>query len=151
MLMPSRLTSLPLTVIVLAVLAWAVFGSVPTRATGRGVLFQLVIAFYIGYFGAGAGILILAMLALLGMDDIHSMNALKALLTTISNGVALVMFIFSHAVYWPEAILMIVASMLGGYFGAHFAQKTKPEHVRMMVIVIGFALTAYYFGKQLLH
>ena len=120
-------------------------------ATGRGVLFQLVIAFYIGYFGAGAGILILAMLALLGMDDIHSMNALKALLTTISNGVALVMFIFSHAVFWPEAILMIVASMLGGYFGAHFAQKTKPEHVRMMVIVIGFALTAYYFGKQLLH
>jgi hypothetical protein len=120
-------------------------------STWRGVLFQLVIAFYIGYFGAGAGILILAMLALLGMDEIHSMNALKALLTTISNGVALVMFIFSHAVYWPEAILMIVASMLGGYFGAHFAQKTKPEHVRRMVIVIGFSLTAYYFGKQLLH
>ena len=63
-------------------------------STGRGVLFQLIIAFYIGYFGAGAGILILAMLALLGMDDIHSMNALKALLTTISNGVAMLMFIF---------------------------------------------------------
>ena len=99
-------------------------------ATGRGVVFQLFIAFYIGYFGAGAGILILAMLALLGMDEIHSMNALKALLTTISNGVAMLMFIFSHAVYWPETILMIVASMLGGYFGAHFAQKTKPEYVR---------------------
>ena len=80
-------------------------------STGRAVVFQLVIAFYIGYFGAGAGILILAMLALLGMDEIHSMNALKALLTTISNGVAMLMFVFSNAVYWPEAILMIVASI----------------------------------------
>jgi uncharacterized membrane protein YfcA len=120
-------------------------------STTRSVLFQLAIAIYIGYFGAGAGILILAMLALLGMDDIHSMNALKALLTTISNGMAMLMFIFSHAVYWPQAILMVVASMLGGYFGAHLAQKTKPEHVRMIVIGIGLVLTAYYFAKQLHH
>jgi uncharacterized membrane protein YfcA len=118
-------------------------------ATGRGVLLQLFIAFYIGYFGAGAGILILAVLALLGMDQIHTMNALKALLTTVSNGVAAVLFAFSHAVYWPEAILMIVASMLGGYFGAYFAQKTKPENVRAMVIVIGFALTVYFFARQI--
>jgi len=118
-------------------------------ATGRGVVLQLFIAFYIGYFGAGAGILILAMLALLGMDHIHTMNALKAWLTTVSNGVAMVLFVVSHAVYWPETILMIVASVLGGYFGAYFAQKTKPEHVRMMVIVIGFALTAYFFARQI--
>jgi hypothetical protein len=119
-------------------------------ATGRGVFFQLFIAFYIGYFGAGAGILILAMLALLGMDHIHTMNALKALLTTVSNGVAMVLFVVSHAVFWPETILMIVASILGGYFGAYFAQKTKPETVRAMVIVIGFVLSAYFFGKQIL-
>ncbi len=119
-------------------------------ATGRGMFLQLFIAFYIGYFGAGAGILILAMLALLGMDHIHTMNALKALLTTVSNGVAALLFVVTpHAVYWPEAILMIVGSVLGGYFGAYFAQKTKPEHVRMIVIVIGFVLTAYYFGRQL--
>lgn len=118
-------------------------------ATGRGVIFQLFIAFYIGYFGAGAGILILAMLALLGMEQIHTMNALKALLTSVSNGMALLLFIFSHAVYWPETILMVVASMLGGYFGAYFAQKTKPEYVRAMVIVIGFVLSAYYFARQI--
>jgi uncharacterized protein len=118
-------------------------------ATGRGVVLQLFIAFYIGYFGAGAGILILAMLALLGMDHIHAMNALKAWLTTVSNGVAAVLFVFSQAVYWPEAVLMIVGSMLGGYFGAYFAQKTKPEHVRMIVIVIGFVLTAYFFARQI--
>jgi uncharacterized membrane protein YfcA len=96
-------------------------------STWRGVVFQLFVSFYIGYFGAGAGILILAMLALWGMDDIHTMNALKALLTTISNGLAMLLFIVSHAVYWPETILMVVASMIGGYFGAHFPQKTKPS------------------------
>ena len=120
-------------------------------STGRGVVFQLFIAFYIGYFGAGAGILILAMLALLGMDEIHTMNALKALLTTVSNGVAMLLFIFSRAVYWPETILMVIASILGGYFGAHFAQKTKPEYVRAIVIVIGFTLSAYFFARQIWH
>lgn len=120
-------------------------------STGRGVIFQLFVSFYIGYFGAGAGILILAMLALLGMDRIHTMNALKALLTTISNGVAMLLFIVSHAVYWPETILMVVASMIGGYFGAHFAQKTKPEYVRAMIIVIGFTLTVYFFARQMNH
>ncbi len=118
-------------------------------ATGRGVFLQLFIAFYIGYFGAGAGILILAMLALLGMDQIHTMNALKAWLTTVSNGVAMVLFVITpHVVYWRQAILMIVGAILGGYFGAYFAQRTKPEHVRMIVIVIGFALTAYFFARQ---
>jgi uncharacterized membrane protein YfcA len=119
-------------------------------ATGRGVVLQLFIAFYLGYFGAGAGILILAMLALLGMEHIHTMNALKAWLTTVSNGVAMILFIVSpHVVYWPQAALMIVASILGGYFGAHFAQKTKPENVRMIVIVIGFLLTAYFFAREI--
>ena len=118
-------------------------------ATGRGIFIQIFIAFYIGYFGAGAGILILAMLALLGMDQIHTMNALKALLTTVSNGVAMLMFVVSHAVYWPETILMVIGSILGGYFGAHFAQKTKPENVRRIVIVIGFVLAAYFFAQQI--
>jgi uncharacterized protein len=118
-------------------------------ATGRGIFIQVFIAFYIGYFGAGAGILILAMLALLGMDQIHTMNALKALLTTVSNGVAMLLFVVSHAVYWPETILMVIGSILGGYFGAHFAQKTKPENVRRIVIVIGFVLSAYFFAQQI--
>ena len=119
-------------------------------ATGRGIFLQLFIAFYLGYFGAGAGILILAMLALLGMDHIHTMNALKAWLTTVSNGVATVLFVVTpHVVYWPQAILMIIGAITGGYFGAFFARKTKPEYVRAIVIVIGFTLTIYFFAKQI--
>ncbi len=117
----------------------------------HGILLQLVLAFYLGYFGAGAGILMLAVLALLGMDNIHTMNALKAWLTAVSNGVAMLLFIFHRAVYWPEAIIMVIGSLLGGYFGAFFAQKTKPSHVRAIVIVVGFGMTAYFFARQIWH
>ncbi len=118
-------------------------------ATGRGIFLQMFIAFYLGYFGAGGGILLLAVLALLGMDHIHTMNALKAWLTTVSNGVATILFVLTpHVVYWPQAILMIIGAITGGYFGAFYARKTKPEYVRAIVIVIGFVLTAYFFYKQ---
>lgn len=116
-----------------------------------GISLLLALAFYLGYFGAGAGILLLAALATLGMDNIHAMNALKAWLTAVSNGVAMLLFIFHRAVYWREAILMVVGSVLGGYFGAYFAQKTRPTHVRMIVIVIGFGMTIYFFVKQYMH
>ncbi len=115
----------------------------------HGIALQLALAFYLGYFGAGAGILLLATLALLGMDNIHAMNALKAWLTAVSNGVAMLLFIYHRAVYWPEAIVMVVGSVLGGYFGAYFAQKTKPSHVRLIVIIIGFGMTAYFFARQI--
>jgi len=91
------------------------------------------------------------MLALLGMDNIHAMNALKAWLTAVSNGVAMLLFIYHRAVYWPEAIVMVVGSVLGGYFGAYFAQKSKPFHVRLIVIVIGFGMTGYFFARQIWH
>jgi hypothetical protein len=115
-----------------------------------GIGLQLSLAFYLGYFGAGAGILLLAMLALLGMDNIHAMNALKAWLTAVSNAAAMVLFIYHRAVYWPEAILMVAGSVLGGYFGAYFAQKAKPTHVRHIVIAIGFGMTIYFFARQYL-
>jgi uncharacterized membrane protein YfcA len=63
----------------------------------------------------------------------------------------MLLFIFSHAVYWPETILMVIASMLGGYFGAHYAQKTKPEYVRAIVIGIGFTLSIYFFAREFRH
>ncbi len=106
---------------------------------------QLMIALYIGYFGAGAGILLLGMLALMGLEDIHTMNGLKTLLTSIANGVALLTFIVARAIVWPQALLMMTGAVLGGYFGAYLAQKADPGRVRVFVIVVGFAMAAYFF------
>src|SRR6202050_3982718 len=86
-------------------------------------LFQLAVAVYGGYFGGGMGIVMLAMLAVLGMTDVHSMNALKSVMAFVINGVAVVTFIVARAVYWKPGAVMIVGGVLGGYFGARYAMS----------------------------
>ena len=112
---------------------------------------QAVAAIYIGYFGAGSGIVMLALLAVMGLENIHSMNGLKTLLATCGNLVAAVMFIFAHAVYWPQALLMVFGSVLGGYASAWYAQKLAPGKIRAIVITIGFSMTAYFFWRVYFH
>ncbi|MGA9887771.1 MAG: sulfite exporter TauE/SafE family protein, partial [Candidatus Acidiferrales bacterium] len=82
---------------------------------------------------------------LLGMEDIHAMNGVKVLLVSVVNGVAMVTFIVAKIIVWPQALLMLVGSLIGGYGGAHYAQKMDPLHVRWIVIVVGFAMSAYFF------
>lgn len=108
---------------------------------------QACVAIYIGYFGAGAGIVMLALLSMMNIESIHSMNGLKTMLATCGNFVAVVVFIFAHAVYWPQALLMIGGSVLGGYGGAHYAQKLNPRTIRYIVIAIGGCMTVYFFWK----
>lgn len=111
-------------------------------------LLQLTIAVYIGFFGAGAGILMLAMLAIMGVENIHTMNAYKTVLAGVCNGIAILTFIAAGAIVWPQAILMLIGAVLGGYFGAYFAQKMDPAHVRYTVIATGAAMSVYFFWKQ---
>lgn len=106
---------------------------------------QFPIAIYGGYFGGGIGVLMLAALALMGMDNIHTMNALKNLLATFINGVAVVTFVIAGAVVWPQALLMIVGAIIGGYLAGHQARKLDPALVRRFVIIVGFTMTAYFF------
>ncbi len=113
-----------------------------------GAFLQLTIAVYIGFFGAGAGILMLALLAIMGMENIHTMNAFKTVLGGVGNGVAIVAFIRAGAILWPQAMVMLVGAVLGGYYGAYFAQKMDPKHVRWIVIAIGAGMSAYFFAKQ---
>jgi uncharacterized membrane protein YfcA len=106
---------------------------------------QFIIAIYGGYFGGGIGILMLAALALMGMESIHSMNALKVLLASCINGVAVITFIIAGVVAWPQAILMAVGAIIGGYGGAYYARKIDQKWVRLFVIVVGLAMTIYFF------
>jgi uncharacterized membrane protein YfcA len=110
-------------------------------------LLQLVIAIYGGYFGGGIGILMLATLGLMGSENIHEMNAMKTLLTTFINGVALVLFIIKGIVAWHEAIVMIIGATIGGYGGAYFARRLDPRVVRWFVIAVGVVMTIYFFVR----
>ena len=110
-------------------------------------LFELLVAVYGGYFGGGIGIMNLAMLSALGMTDIHAMNKLKVMLGVVINGVATVTFILTKAIFWPQAIVMIFGSVLGGYSTAHYAQKLPPAWIKAFVILVGTAMTIYFFWR----
>jgi uncharacterized protein len=118
-----------------------------SAALAGATLFQLGVAIYGGYFGGGMGIVMLAMLATLGMTDIHAMNALKTVMGFVINGVAAVAFIVARAIYWPQAIVMIAGGVAGGYLGAHYAQKLPQAWIRGFVVLVGAGMTVYFFVK----
>lgn len=118
-----------------------------TSALTAAAFFELIVAVYGGYFGGGVGILNLAMLAALGMTDIHAMNALKVVLGGIINGIAVLTFIVAGAVVWKQGSVMIAGALLGGYFGAHYAQKLPSAWIRAFVVAVGTGMTAYFFWK----
>jgi len=120
---------------------------VSAKAVLAASCLQLLVAIYGGYFGGGMGFVILAMLTALGMADIHQMNALKVVLSTATNGIAVVVFIVKHAVYWPQAAVMICGAALGGYFGAHYSLRLQPARVRWFVIAVGASMTVYFFVR----
>lgn len=116
-------------------------------AVAGAAVFELLVAVYGGYFGGGMGIMNLAMLAALGMTDIHAMNALKVVLGGVINGVATATFIATGAIVWRPGIVMTIGAMLGGYSSAHFAQKLPQSWIRSFVIFIGLAMTIYFFFR----
>jgi hypothetical protein len=115
------------------------------RAIVLSSIAELLVAVYGGYFGAGIGFMTLGMLAIMGMRDIHAMGALRTLLAAAINAAAVVTFIVAKAVLWPHCAVMVAGSLAGGWFGAHYAQKADPRKVRVVVICIGVAMSAYFF------
>jgi len=115
------------------------------RAVVLGV--QLVVAVYGGYFGGGMGILMLAAFSAMGMTNIHTMNALKTVLATLINGVAIASFAVAGAVDWGPGLVMVSAGLAGGYLGADRARRLPPEHVRRFVLAVAWAMTGYFFWR----
>ncbi|MGH9545998.1 MAG: sulfite exporter TauE/SafE family protein [Terriglobales bacterium] len=124
--------------------------SLTTAAIVAASIFELAIAVYGGYFGGGIGIVNLAMLAAIGMTDIHAMNAIKSVLGVAINGIAAAVFVVKGAIYWPQGVVVIAGALLGGYFGAHYAQKLPQAWVRWFVILVGTAMSTYFFWRAYL-
>ncbi|MFN0018512.1 MAG: sulfite exporter TauE/SafE family protein [Pirellulaceae bacterium] len=123
--------------------------AVPSRWAQIAVVFaQLLIGLYGGYFGAGIGILMLSTLGLMGLKNIHEMNALKSVLAGSINGMAIVIFVFKNLVVWDVALAMMATSILGGYLGARYGRLVKQQYIRWFVIAVGFTLAAWYFYQQ---
>jgi uncharacterized membrane protein YfcA len=118
----------------------------PTRIVGV-FLFQLLVATYGGYFGAGMGILMLAALGLIGLTDLHQMNGLKNVLAVAINGIAAIYFALANAVAWRDVLVLMAGSIVGGYLGARIARRLGRKFVRVAVVAIGLIMTVALFLK----
>lgn len=128
-------------------------GREPSTITARslvlGASVQLVISTYGGYFGGGMGIMMLASFTLMGLSDIHTMNALKVVLGLVINGVALVGFVAAGKVVAAVAVPTAIGALAGGFFGASLARRVDARHVRSLVLVVAWSLTAWFTYRAL--
>jgi len=107
-----------------------------------------VVCFYIGYFGAGAGFLIISLLSIFGFQDLNEMNAMKVVSTTMANGMACILFAFSGKVEWRYCLAAMVTCAIGGYLAARLAQRLNPAFLRGLVVAIGLGMAAYFFWRN---
>jgi len=118
------------------------------RAVWAAILFQFFVAIYGGYFGAGIGILMLASLGYLGLTNIHEMNCLKTVLSSLINQVAAIYFIFAGLIDWPKTLVMTVGALAGYFLGAHYSQRIPQPRVRQIITAVGFLISGVMFYKQ---
>jgi uncharacterized membrane protein YfcA len=120
----------------------------PARHAAWQIVAQFGVAVYGGYFGAGMGMLMLALLAFSGLPNFNAQNAIKNVLAAIINGVALVPFLLARIVDWRFAIPMSVLALLGGYCGARLFRRVPQPISRAIVIVVGIAMTTVFFARS---
>lgn len=113
----------------------------------RGVLAQFAVAVYGGYFGAGVGIMMMAVLELHVRDDLQRLNALKGALSLAIGVAAGIFFVVFAPIAWGAAATMAVASLLGGHFGVRIARRLSVRALRAAVIAFGLAAAAYLFMR----
>jgi uncharacterized membrane protein YfcA len=106
------------------------------------------VCFYIGYFGAGGGFIVMTILALFGMEEMHRLNALKVVAALLSNLVAIITFIFQGAVVWHYCVVSMVFAGIGGWVGARFARRMDGDVLRALVVATGCVIAAYFFWRQ---
>jgi uncharacterized protein len=108
----------------------------------------LPVCFYIGYFGAGAGFLIMSALALFGVEEMNALNSLKVLAACLSNLCAVITFVLSGAVIWRYCLISMIFAGVGGYVGAQYARRMNANVLRTIVVVTGCVMAAYFFWRN---
>jgi uncharacterized protein len=131
-----------------AVFAWGSFAPQRARPVAIGRLgaagAQLGISVYGGYFGGGIGFLMLAVLSAARLM-IHSAAATKNVLAGVMNASAVAIFVFSPEVRWRQALISGAGAIVGGLAGGHLLERVNERALRVLVVLIGLALTIGLF------
>ena len=104
-----------------------------------------LISIYGGYFGAGLGILLLAVMAVSLPFDIKELQGLRSLLSIIINAIAAMVFLIRGHLNWPAVSMLLIGTLIGGILGTQFIKKVSPNVVRTIVVLIGAVTTIHLF------
>lgn len=159
LLLPERLFVLPVPALIgFATLLFAIAPQIQTWTVGQqktaaspstaasGAILGLACV-YGGFFGAGLGVILTAVLSVTEPNDIRAIKALKNLLATCVSLAATLIFIVQGAVRWPETLAMLLGAMAGGYAGGHLIRVLPAPVVRQFVIVAGAVMTVIYAAR----
>jgi uncharacterized protein len=102
---------------------------------------------YGGYFGAGLGVILMAVISSTSSWDLRRANVIKNLLASLSNVGAIIIFVVQGVVSWPETAIMLVACIAGGFAGGKALGFVSAATMRKIIITIGFAMTVFYAWK----
>lgn len=107
---------------------------------------EFLFAVYGGYFGAGLGVLLMAGLTLAGHSDFHEAAGLKNYLASLTTSIAVIVFVASGTIAWPQALCVLVGAVAGGVIGTMISRRISPNWLRIAVVSVGSILTLHYFG-----
>lgn len=105
-------------------------------------------AIYGGYFGAGLGVILLAVLGLILDDTLTRLNALKQAIALAANLAAAIFFLFSGQIDWPIALIMAAGAIVGGTIGGKLAGRIPPARLRAVVVTIAVIVAVVYLVKR---
>jgi hypothetical protein len=105
----------------------------------------VLIAIYGGYFGAGMGILLMALMAVTLPFEIATMQGLRNILSTFINVAAAIVFLLGGHVALHAALGLFAGCLLGGIIGTKLLKRLSPNSVRVIVILFGVATSIRLF------
>jgi len=104
----------------------------------------LPVSFYGGYFGAGVGVMMLGVFTVATGGDYRSANVTKNFVSSLNGLVASIIFIIQGAVVWPQTLALMAGTIVGGLIGARIARVIPRKVVRVLIVVVGAALTVAF-------
>jgi uncharacterized membrane protein YfcA len=110
----------------------------------------LLISIYGGFFGAGMGIMMMALLGVMGVANVNEASALRAWVGLFSNAIAVLVFVWAGLVYWPQVLVLMVGMILGSYSAVRYFRQLPPAMGHRVIMVIAWSMTLYFFLRMIL-
>jgi uncharacterized membrane protein YfcA len=108
---------------------------------------QLLVAVYGGYFGAGMGIMMLAVMSLYLEGEMHRLNLIKNWLAVVINFGASIVLLTRGLVDLQFGLAVMVGALFGGFFSAKLSLRVKSEALRRAIVIYGFGMSVFLLWR----